>query len=226
MHIVITVATVFVVAQTATLAATFFVCALVSIFNKSPVISKSILLDVLYYWILRPLLYIPLVILLVVFLDFIGWTREGVLTNSPIIVQAISLYLLFEFIGYWIHRLFHWNQQLHRFHTLHHTIDKFQWSNGRKDHFVFELLLLASLVFVGIWLGVAPITFIITIVVWYILLSLSHHNVAFSYGFMDGVLLSARTHGDHHFNISSENTKNFGITLSMYDRIFRTCTTN
>ncbi|MAF59549.1 MAG: sterol desaturase family protein [Candidatus Pacebacteria bacterium] len=226
MDLAITVVVVFVVAQLLTLIAAAAVCTLVSVVSRksaaNKVANKAIFSDISYYWLLRPLAYIPLTVFLVVMLDSAGWTGGGLLTSAPIVVQIILLYLLFEFVAYWVHRIFHGNRLLYRFHMPHHRIKRLEWSNGRQDHFVFEILLLVVFVSLGLLLGVSPLTFVTTIIVWYILLSLSHHNVAFSYGPLGKVLLSSSAHAVHHFGCTFENSKNFGVTLTLFDRLFGT----
>ncbi len=61
----------------------------------------------------------------------------GPVAAQPVWLQAIEIYLLADFLGYWIHRLFHTGAWW-PFHAVHHSSEDLDWLSSVRVHPVNE----------------------------------------------------------------------------------------
>jgi sterol desaturase/sphingolipid hydroxylase (fatty acid hydroxylase superfamily) len=91
----------------------------------------------------RLLLFAPLIVLVVAGVttgDELKAHRYhgfGPVAAQPVWLQAIGIYLLADFLGYWIHRLFH-TGALWPFHAVHHSSEDLDWLSAVRVHPVNE----------------------------------------------------------------------------------------
>jgi len=151
-------------------------------------------------------------------------------SDQPLISFALYL-IVFDFIGYWLHRAQHGFEWWWQLHALHHSQRQMTlWSDNR-NHLLDDLLIDATFVFVARLIGVAPGQFIALVAFTQLLESLQHANVRLSFGpVFERLLVSPRFHRLHHaIGIGHETDgrgtlggHNFGVLLPVWDLIFRT----
>ncbi|MFZ9297960.1 MAG: sterol desaturase family protein [Hylemonella sp.] len=159
---------------------------------------------------------------------------------------SLLLYLLvFDFIGYWIHRAQHqigWWWQLHALH--HSQRDMTMWSDSR-NHLLDDLLHATLMVIAAQLIGVAPAQFVLIVVITQLSESLQHANLRLDFGPIgERLWVSPHFHRRHHsigfghespartspMHASMDHMKpayslgghNFGVLLPWWDMIFGT----
>ena len=146
-------------------------------------------------------------------------------------VASFVLYLLvFDLVGYAIHRgqhQFHWWWQLH---SLHHAQRQMtMWSDNR-NHLLDDLLRDSIIVLVAQLLGVAPGQFVALVALAQLSESLQHANLRLWFGSVgERLWVSPRFHRLHHaIGIGHESQgkvlggHNFGVLLPWWDMLFGT----
>jgi hypothetical protein len=107
--------------------------------------------------------------------------------------------LVFDFIGYWVHRAQHQWDWWWRLHAVHHSQRQMtMWSDNR-NHLLDSALNDAIFVAVAIAIGVAPSQFVGLVAVTQLFESLQHANLRCSFGRVaERLLVSPRFHRRHH----------------------------
>ncbi|MCM2313516.1 MAG: sterol desaturase family protein [Steroidobacteraceae bacterium] len=158
------------------------------------------------------------------FADTQGW---GLFNSAPVpgwIAIAFGVVAL-DLAGYAVHRLEHRVPLLWRVHRLHHSDPDVDATTAFRFH-AFEIaLIVAAEVVVVLALGV-PVAAIVA----YLLLSavmsvLSHANVSLPPAVdraLRLIVITPRMHRVHHSIERVDYDSNFSVTLSFWDRLFRT----
>lgn len=153
-------------------------------------------------------------------------THNGVLSDLPIIVGAISALLIYEFLQYWFHRISHeakgnFGQFLWKIHSIHHLPERVYLLMHSVVHPLNTIIvmLISQLVFIGLGVNAATLLIINTIVTLQGLLS--HFNVEIKAGRLNYVFIGTELHRFHHSNKLKE-AQNFGAVLSIWDIVFGT----
>lgn len=141
--------------------------------------------------------------------------------------QAIALFLFFivsDFIQWNVHRLLHTIPFLWKIHKTHHSVKEM----GFAAHFrynwmeplVYKVLLYIPIILIGgVNLKDVFIIHFISIAIGH----LNHANIGWDYGFLKYIFNNPKMHIWHHSKkIPNKNGVNFGISLSIWDYIFRT----
>ena len=145
---------------------------------------------------------------------------------------SFGLYLLlFDFIGYWLHRAQHGFQWWWQLHSLHHSQRQMTlWSDNR-NHLLDDFLIDSTFVLLARIVGVAPAQFVVIVAFTQLMESLQHANVRMAFGrVFERVVVSPRFHRLHHsIGIGHETAgkgtlcgHNFGVLLPIWDQIFGT----
>lgn len=151
-------------------------------------------------------------------------------TDQP--VASFVLYLLvFDFVGYWIHRAQHGAQWWWSLHALHHSQRQMtMWSDNR-NHLLDDVLVDCLTVIVAQLIGVAPGQFVAIVAVTQLSESLQHANLRLWFGAVgERLWISPRFHRLHHaIGIGHEAAgkgtlggHNFGVLLPWWDMLFGT----
>lgn len=148
-------------------------------------------------------------------------------TDRALVSFAIYL-LVFDFIGYWVHRAQHQWDWWWRLHAVHHSQRQLtMWSDNR-NHLLDSALTDAIFVAVAIAIGVAPSQFVGLVAVTQLFESLQHANLRCSFGRIgERLLVSPRFHRRHHaVGVGHEagargqiKGVNFGILFSCWDAL-------
>ncbi len=152
----------------------------------------------------------------------------GVTDNAAV---SFVLYLvMFDLLGYWLHRAqhqFNWWWQLH---ALHHSQRQMTlWSDNR-NHLLDDLIMDSVMVIVALLIGIPPGQFVAVVACTQLLQSLAHANVRLSFGPLERLFVSPRFHRLHHsIGIGHESNgrgtlggHNFAVLFPVWDMLFGT----
>jgi sterol desaturase/sphingolipid hydroxylase (fatty acid hydroxylase superfamily) len=145
---------------------------------------------------------------------------------------SLLLYLVvFDFVGYWLHRAQHQFNWWWALHSLHHSQRQMtMWSDNR-NHLLDDVLLGTALALLARLIGVEPGQFVAITVITQLHESLQHANARISFGRIgERLAVSPRFHRLHHsIGIGHESGgrgtlggHNFGVLLPLWDLLFRT----
>jgi sterol desaturase/sphingolipid hydroxylase (fatty acid hydroxylase superfamily) len=155
--------------------------------------------------------------------DLRGLTeRETLVSELPTLVQFGLLVVIADFVGYWSHRLFHFDPRLWRVHAVHHSSRQVDWLAAVRVHPLNDLatnvvqalpLLLIGFDFAAFGGYVAVLTvFAISL----------HSNVPWTFGRLRYVIASPTFHRWHHTTEREGIDKNFAGLLPVWDLAFGT----
>jgi len=145
---------------------------------------------------------------------------------------SLLLYLVvFDFVGYWLHRFQHQFNWWWALHSLHHSQRQMtMWSDNR-NHLLDDVLLGTAMALLARFIGVEPGQFVAITVITQLHESLQHANARISFGrWGERLFVSPRFHRLHHsIGIGHESAgrgtlggHNFGILLPVWDQLFGT----
>ena len=171
----------------------------------------------------------------------IGWLRAHGLPTlqidqlwpgvSDVAGVSFIIYLVvFDLVGYGVHRAqhrYHWWWQLHAVH--HSQRQMTMWSDNR-NHLLDSVLTDSIFVLVAILIGVAPAQFVALVAVTQLLESLQHANLRADWGAVGRwLLVSPGFHRRHHAialghepgsTVRDPYGENFGVLFPWWDRLF------
>lgn len=148
-------------------------------------------------------------------------------TDQALVSFCIYL-VIFDFIGYLVHRAQHqwnWWWQLHAVH--HSQRQMTMWSDDR-NHLLDSALTDAIFVLLAILIGVAPSQFVLLVAISQLMQSLQHANLRWGFGRVgERLVISPRFHRRHHaIGIGHEaGTRgplkgvNFGVLFPWWDSL-------
>jgi len=161
------------------------------------------------------------------------WQLDGLWPGvTDIAWVSLLLYLLvFDFVGYWLHRAQHQFNWWWALHSLHHSQRQMtMWSDNR-NHLLDDILLATALAVLARLIGVEPGQFVAITVITQLHESLQHANARIGFGRIgERLLVSPRFHRLHHsIGIGHESGgrgtlggHNFGVLLPLWDLLFGT----
>ena len=153
----------------------------------------------------------------------------GVTDNA--MVSLIIYLVVFDFVGYWMHRGQHQLSWWWRLHSLHHSQRQMtMWSDNR-NHLLDSIVVDSVIVLVAQLIGVPPGQFIVIVALTQLSESFQHANVRLWFGRLgERLWVSPRFHRVHHsIGIGHESHgahtlggSNFGVLLPWWDMLFGT----
>jgi len=158
------------------------------------------------------------------------WARNlavesGLLDWLPPALAFLVLIVVLEFGGYWLHRAFHANPFLWRFHAVHHLDTAVDVTTSHRHHTVEAVA--TSLVFLPLFLllGVSAVLAILVALTRLSVVLISHSNLALPEP-VDRVLrwlvVTPDFHRLHHSSDPPYTNSNYGTVLPWFDYLFRT----
>lgn len=143
------------------------------------------------------------------------------LNRSPLWFAIPVYFLIFDFLGYWIHRLQH-SSFWWRFHRVHHSQEQMTFATGFRNHPIDQMLAhvltLIPLLLIG-----APTVSWLPYAVLLAFVDASHHaNLPWHFGWARKVFVSPVFHATHHSVDPLVRDRNFGGLFSMWDFLFGT----
>jgi len=146
-------------------------------------------------------------------------------SDWPMWSQLLIFFIILDFVQWFTHVLLHKYPFLWKFHKVHHSVKEMGFAAHLRYHWM-ENILYKPLKTIGVMLigGFEPeqayIIHFITIAIGH----LNHANIKITWGPLKYVFNNPVMHLYHHaFNLpEGKNGVNFGISLSLWDYIFKT----
>ena len=143
----------------------------------------------------------------------------------PFVAQAALTFLLLDLWKYWEHRAFHGIGLLWRLHLVHHSDTAIDVTTTERHH-PFEIIasvLLLTAVVAAFGLPAAALAIYLmtatVVALW------SHANLRLPARLdriLRSVVVTPSVHATHHSDLRAETDSNFGIVLTVWDRLFGT----
>ena len=145
----------------------------------------------------------------------------GPVLNQPRWLQALEIYLLVDFSGYWIHRLFHtggwWP-----FHAVHHSSQDLDWLSSVRVHPINDVVDKIAQTVPVLLLGFDPYTTAGTTVFFTFYAIFLHADVNWDFGPLRSLIATPDFHRWHHSKDPEAIDKNFAGLLPLWDVLFGT----
>lgn len=163
------------------------------------------------------------------FLDLTITSKSFALINlsgEPQWMQLFVFFILSDFVQWFTHVLLHRFNTLWKFHKVHHSVKEMGFAAHLRYHWMENIFYKPLKVLIVMILGgfepeQAFIVHFIAITIGH----LNHSNIKLSYGFLKYIFNNPVMHLYHHAYTLPDEKKhgvNFGISLSIWDYIFKT----
>ena len=144
------------------------------------------------------------------------------LKNLPVFIQYILMFIIADFIQWNIHRLLHKSPILWQFHKVHHSIIEMGFAGHFRYHWV-ENIIYKTLQYIPLsLLGFGIQDFFILHIIAITIGHLNHSNINIDYAYLKYILNNPKMHLWHHAKDIPNYGVNFGISLSIWDYLFKT----
>lgn len=140
--------------------------------------------------------------------------------NLPFWGQVAIAYLTFDFMFYVTHRMGHEIDFFWRLHSVHHCAHRLSVLNASRAHPLDLIWRRLLPIFVTFQTGVSQEAFILSGVIGSVLATITHMNVAFSFGPLNYIIGTNEQHRWHHSN-KIEEAKNYSVFM-LWDHLFGT----
>lgn len=165
-----------------------------------------------------------------VFFSGLGITIKSLalidLASLPMWIQLIIFFLVLDFVQWFTHVLLHRFNVFWRFHKVHHSVKEMGFAAHLRYHWMENIFYKPLKVFAVMLLsGFKPEQAFIVHFIAIAIGHLNHANVKFSYGALKYIFNNPIMHLYHHAYTLPKSHKhgvNFGISLSIWDYIFKT----
>ncbi len=154
-------------------------------------------------------------------------TSSGPASTFNLPVQVLMCFLLFEAIQYSIHRLMHESRGklgrfLWRLHSIHHLPNRVYVLMHAVAHPLNQILLQTLAIVLPIWyMGYSESVVLLFLMVNSMHGLISHFNVDVRMGVANYLFIGPELHRQHH-SAETDQSGNYGATLSLYDQWFGT----
>ena len=143
----------------------------------------------------------------------------------PAWVQLLIILIVRDFIQFNIHRMYHHVPWMWQFHKVHHSTEVMGFGALMRFHFM-ENIIYRTLEYLPLaMLGFGISDFFIVHIFTFIIGQLGHANLYLPMGMLKFVFNNPQMHLWHHAKVypkSHPKGMNFGITLSVWDYLFKT----
>ena len=147
-------------------------------------------------------------------------------SNWPMWLQLLVFFIILDFVQWFTHSLLHKYSFLWKFHKVHHSVKEMGFAAHLRYHWM-ENVFYTPMKYIAVMLigGFTPEQ---AYIVFYFAIAigpLNHANIHLTYGPLKYIFNNPVMHLWHHAFTLPEDRKhgiNFGITLSIWDYIFRT----
>lgn len=147
------------------------------------------------------------------------------ISSLPSWVQILVFFLIRDFVQFNIHRLLHRVDWLWQFHKVHHSVKEMGFAAHLRYHWVeglvYNLLQYVPLAMLGMSVQDFITMYIITIAIGHF----NHSNFSIQLGWFKYIINNPQMHIWHHAKklpVSRRNGVNFGLSLSVWDYLFKT----
>ena len=143
----------------------------------------------------------------------------------PVWAHLLLGFVLRDFIQWWVHRLLHTVPALWEFHKVHHSVEEMGFAAHLRYHWmetiVYRSIEYIPLALIGIGLRDFFVIHIFTLAVGHF----NHSNIRLNLGPLKYIFNNPQMHIWHHaaaMPADKPTGVNFGLTLSIWDYIFKT----
>ena len=143
----------------------------------------------------------------------------------PYGLGLLLFFLITDFVEWNTHRLLHWVPALWNFHKVHHSVKEMGFAAHLRYHWmepiVYKSMLYIPLAIIGGFeVEAVAIVHFASLAIGH----LNHANLGWDYGVLKYIFNNPKMHIWHHAKELPENSYgvNFGISLSIWDYIFKT----
>ena len=145
------------------------------------------------------------------------------IASFPYWGQLLILFLVRDFIQYFIHRLLHRVDFLWNFHKVHHSVKEMGFAAHLRYHWM-ETIVYRSLEYIPLALiGFGITDFILVYLFTLALGHFNHSNISIPLGPFKYIFNNPQMHIWHHGKeVPNKYGVNFGLTLSIWDYLFKT----
>ena len=157
------------------------------------------------------------------FFSDLGMSRlQEFVSGLPFLLQLFLAMFVADLFQYFIHRLFHQNTFMWRFHAIHHSIRYVDWIAGSRLHLV-DIFITRSFSYIPLYiLGFSNDVFYVYVVIVALQAVMAHTNSKIPFGFLKYLLVTPQYHHWHHSKAKETHDKNFAIHFPFIDMIFGT----
>ncbi|WP_343330618.1 sterol desaturase family protein [Polaribacter staleyi] len=148
------------------------------------------------------------------------------INKLPFFARIFIFFIVVDFVQWWTHRLLHTFEFLWNFHKVHHSVKEMGFAAHLRYHWmepvVYNSLKYIPLAIIG-GFSAQDVAFVHFFNIF--IGHLNHANINWDYGWLKYILNNPKMHIWHHVKELPEDRKNgvnFGITLSIWDYIFKT----
>jgi len=146
---------------------------------------------------------------------------NSLLAKQPLLLQAIEMVVVGDFISYWVHRWFH-RSRMWSFHAVHHSSSSLDWLSAARVHPVNEWLSRWIQVSVLVVLGFNPMAVAAYLPFLTFYAIFIHANVSWGFGKFGWLIASPKFHRWHHTSEDEGLDKNFAVLFPWIDILFGT----
>jgi sterol desaturase/sphingolipid hydroxylase (fatty acid hydroxylase superfamily) len=143
----------------------------------------------------------------------------------PKVLQLLMLFVVRDFIQWWTHRLLHASPRLWEFHKVHHSVEQMGFAAHLRYHWmetlVYRTIEYIPLAMIGFGIDDFFFVHMLTLMVghW------NHANINVKLGPLKYIFNNPNMHMWHHAHDLPKERQtgvNFGLTLSIWDYLFKT----
>lgn len=124
--------------------------------------------------------------------------RDTWLTAQPAWFQVVAILVAGDVLSYWLHRAFHVQPTLWKYHAVHHSSEDLDWLSAVRVHPFNEIGMRGAQAFGLIALGFSPVSVAAFVPVLTFYAIFLHANVSWAYGPLRYVVASPAFHRWHH----------------------------
>lgn len=202
--------------------------------NKNqPIVRKGMITDLTYFFVMPIITVFGRISFLIAgsSLIFYGESQEeiakhfvngyGPFATLPLWLQIAMMFILSDFLLYWIHRFFHTGAAW-KYHAIHHSSETVDWLSTYRFHPVNTFMAFAFVDALMLLIGFSPAC-LSALAVFNMLYSVMvHANLNWTFGPFKYVFASPVFHRWHHTSQQEGMDKNFAPTIPLFDVMFGT----
>jgi sterol desaturase/sphingolipid hydroxylase (fatty acid hydroxylase superfamily) len=154
---------------------------------------------------------------------FIGRMHAGYAWTAhlPLALQVLAVFVVFDIIQYWVHRAFHVGP-LWPFHAIHHSAVDVDWTTSFRFHPVNYVVYIGAVTAFVRLMGFSDAVFAVIAPINFVIGTLVHANLNWTFGPLRYVIASPVFHRWHHARDPAAHNCNFAPTFPVLDLIFGT----
>jgi len=145
----------------------------------------------------------------------------GPLATLPIWLQAAIVFIVEDFILYWLHRWFH-GKEMWRFHAIHHSSTAVEWHSTYRFHPINVWLSFTLVDTLMLFVGFSPESVSVMGAFNLMYSAMVHANLNWTFGPFKYLFSSPVFHRWHHTSQEEGMNKNFAPTFPLLDIVFGT----